>query len=232
MTPRHPGARRAPHEKREDADDVFIAKILEINTWARSNQQLLTVAGIVLVGLVALGIYYARFQAARTQQAAQEIEAIHQSVSLGDLEGAKNELSLYLQRFGGTPYEAEARLVLGELYLQDGEPQQAQAVLEPLGRSPRRPIELQAASLLAAAYEQERRWQEAEDVYLGIADRAELDFQVHEALASAARIRATRGDTTGAIELYERLLESLGENSPDRGLYEMRVQELRTAANI
>ena len=43
-------------------------------------------------------------------------------------------------------------MLLGELYLADGDAEQALAVLEPLASSPREPLELQAASLLGAAY--------------------------------------------------------------------------------
>ena len=121
--------------------------------------------------------------------------------------------------------------MLGELYLETGDAEQALAVLEPLGASPSEPIELQGATLLAAAYEQEERWAEAEEVYLTIADRSELDFQIRNALTSAARIRRDQGDAAGAIELYEQVLASLDENAPERGRYEMRIQEIRSAQN-
>ncbi len=104
-------------------------------------------------------------------------------------------------------------------------------MLDPLGSSPRSPIELQGAALLGAAYEHEERWGEAESTYLEIADRSDLDFQVREALTAAARIRDGQGDRDGAIELYERAMSSLEENAPERGLYEMRIEELRAASN-
>ena len=81
------------------------------------------------------------------------------------------------------------------------------------------------------AYEQEQRWDEAEDTYLSIANRSELDFQVRDALASAARIRSAQGDNEGAIELYEQVLGELDDNAPERGQYEMRIQEIRSASN-
>jgi tetratricopeptide (TPR) repeat protein len=118
-------------------------------------------------------------------------------------------------------------MLLGELYLDGNDPQQAQAVLEPIAQSPRDPLELQAASLLAAAYEQEKRWSDAEATYLRIADRSELDFQIRDALASAARIRAQEGNRQGAEELYQRILDGLDQNDPQRGLYEMRIAELK-----
>ena len=65
-----------------------------------------------------------------------------------------------------------------------------------------------------------------------IADRADLSFQVRNALQSAARIRADNGDAAGAIELYERVLSDMEENDIDRGVFEMRIEELKTAMSI
>ena len=87
----------------------------------------------------------------------------------------------------------------------------------------------------AAAYEEAASWDQAEFVYLRVADEAELSFQVREALTDAARIRMARGDRAGAIELYDRILDDLEETDPSRGLYEMRrilkrLHERETAA--
>jgi predicted negative regulator of RcsB-dependent stress response len=226
MTKRHPGQRKLPQEHNEHEDDLFVAKVLQISNWATANQQILTVLGVVVVLTIAASMYYANYRETMAIQASNELEQIHQSVALQDTEGAKNELIVYLERFGGTPYSGEARMLLGELYLSGNEPEQALAVLEPLAASPREPLELQAASLLAAAYEHEARWADAEATYLRIADRSELDFQIRDALAAAARIRASQGDAPGAAELYQRILEGLEENAPERGLYEMRLAEL------
>ena len=230
MAKRHPGARRTRQDKPDEPDDIFLAKVLEMGNWATSNQQLLTVLGVVAAIGIAGVIYYRNYQSALTQQAAAQLESVHQSISISDPEGAKDELITFLERFSGTAYEGEARLLLGDLYLNSGEPQQAQAVLEPLGTSPRDPIDFQGAALLGAAYEEDGRLVDAEEVYLRIADRSDLDFEVIDALASAARIRVDRGNPEGAIELYERALDLLDEASADRGLFEMRIQELRLRA--
>lgn len=230
---RHPKSRRTRKQSKDDGEDAFIASILDVSNWARQNQQLLTVAGVLIVILVAGGLYYNSYRSQLDEQAAEQLEAIYQSVSINDVEGAKVDLATFLDRFAGTAYESEARLLLGELYLEDEEPQQALAVLDPLGSSPRSAIELQGAALLAAAYEQEERWQEAEATYLTISDRSELDFQVRDAMAAAARIRAEHlDDPQGAVELYEQVLAQMEENAPERGRYEMRIQEIRASANI
>ena len=232
MAKRHPGARRSKQQSGSEPDDVFVANVLHVGKWAEANQQLLTVAAVLVAILVAGLLYYRGYRTSLNQQAAQQLELVYQTVAIRDTEGAINELTTFLERFSGTAYEGEARLLLGELYLADGRAEQALAVLEPLGASPREPIELQGASLLAAAYEQVGRTSEAEEVYLSVADRSDLDFQVRNALAAAARLRADRGDAAGAIELYEQALEGLPEESPDRGLYEMRIAEIRAGTNV
>lgn len=231
MSQRHPGARRTKSEGSQEPDDIFVAKILGAGKWAEANQQVLTVAGVVLaIGIAGL-VYYGSYRSTMSDQATQQLELVHQSIGIGDPEGAKADLITFLERFGNTSYEGEARLLLGQLYLESDDPQQALAVLDPLGSSPRSPIELQGASLLATAYEQEERWDDAEDVYLSIASRSDLDFEVRNALAAAARIRGDQGDAEGAIELYERVLADLEDNAPERGLFEMRIEELRIASN-
>jgi len=233
MAKRHPKARRTRKQSKDDGEDAFIASILDFSNWARGNQQVLTVAGVVAVILIAGGLYYNSYRSQLTDQATEQLETIYQSVAMNDVEGAKVDLATFLDRFAGTPYESEARLLLGELYLESGEPQQALAVLDPLGSSPRAAIELQGAALLAAAYEQEERWDEAEAAYMEIADHSELDFQVRDALAAAARVRAQHlDDPEGAVELYEQVLAQLEENAPNRGRYEMRIQEIRSAQSI
>lgn len=229
MSQRKAGSRRSSQS--HDADDAFVAGVLEASNWAKGNQQLLTVGGVLLAILVLGGMYYLNYRSQLNERAAEQLETIHQSISINDVEGAKIDLATFLDQFGGTAYEGEARLVLGELYLDSDEPQQALAVLEPIGRSPGAAIEFQAAFLLAAAYEEEERWNDAEETYLAIASRSALDFQVRDALQSAARIRHTQGDGDGAIELYERVLADLDESAPERGEIEMRIQEIRSASN-
>jgi predicted negative regulator of RcsB-dependent stress response len=220
---------KTQQDSSQEPDDVFVAKVLHAGKWAENNQQVITVLAVVVaIGIAGL-LYYRSYRRSLGEQAAQQLELIYQTVAMADVEGARTELGTFIERFGGTPYEAEARLLLGDLYLRDGSPQQAQAVLRPLGDSPSAPIELQAAALLAAAYEQDGQVAEAERVYLAIADRSELDFEVRDALAAAARLRTERGDNAGALELYERAIEDLEEGDPERGLFEMRIEEIRVA---
>jgi predicted negative regulator of RcsB-dependent stress response len=211
-------------------EDVFVARILEIGNWFKSNQQAVTIGIVVLVIAIASLLYYRSYRGSLVDQASTQLEEIHSQAAQGDTKGAKDALVLYLDRFGSTAYAGEARMLLGEIYLSEGGAEQALATLEPMAESPRDPLELQAATLLGAAYEQDGRWADAEATYLRIAERSDLDFQVRDALAAAARIRAAQGNPAGAAELYRRILDALDKNSPERGTWEMRLAELGQVA--
>ena len=231
MSKRHPGQRRVQQDTDRHPDDVFINKTLAAGNWAKSNQNLLATAVIVLVLVVGGALYYRGYRGSVASLAAQELESAHQMISIGDREGAKAALINLVEQLGNTPHGPEARLLLGELYLDSDEPEQARVVLEPVGASPGDPIEFQAATLLAQAYEEDGDHDEAERLYLRIADRAELDFQVTDALEAAARLRADHGNPAGAAELYERIMQRYEESDPERAVFEMRLHELSSALN-
>jgi predicted negative regulator of RcsB-dependent stress response len=224
----HPSARRRPEEKQE-AEDVFVEKILHRGNWAKENGQTLFLAGIVLSVLVAGGFYYATYRSGVEETAIAQLERVQASVGFGEREEAKTQLYQYLEQFDGTVYALEARLILGQLLLEDKSPEEAKDVLAPAVREMnRQPIGVQAAFLMAAAYEEAGEREEAERLLLRIADTSDLLFQIHEALAAAARLRMEDGDFQGAAELFRDVLADMDESSPDRSYWEMRLAEAET----
>jgi len=222
---RHPSSRRMQEEKKE-AEDVFVEKVVEVSNWAKRNTQPLTIAGVAVVLLVAGGMYVQKVRANRLDQAVAQLEQVQQAVAYGEREAAKASLNQYLVTFDGTPYALEARLVLGQVYLEEGNSEAAVEALAPAVREmDSAPIGLQAAFLMAAAYENMGRLDEAERTFLRIANTADMNFQVREALAGAARIRTNQGNYSGAVELYEDVLNGMEENDAERSYWEMRLQE-------
>jgi predicted negative regulator of RcsB-dependent stress response len=223
---KHPAARRQPEAKKE-AEDVFVEKTLKLIQWAKNNTQTLILVGIVLVVLVAGGVYYRNYRSDWEEQAVAQLVQVQAAFSYGEREAAKAQLNQYLSQFEGTVYALEARLVLGQVLLEEGTPQEAIEVLSPAVREmDSEPLGVQAAFLLAAAYEETGRPEDAERQFLRISNTSDLPFQVHEALAGAARIRTAAGDLAGAAELYEEVLSSLEEGDPQRGFWEMRHAEV------
>ncbi len=231
MAQKHPSNRR-PRGEPDTGEDLFIARTLQATEWARENATILIAMGIAL-GLVIWGaLYYVDFREQRSSEATMRIQQIRQTAQMGDAEAAKRELGVFIQRYERDVSALEGRLLLGQLQLETGEVPGAVQTLEPaFAGTPKRPLEIQGAFLLAAAYEEVGRWEDAEEIYLEIADRAEMTFQRRQALTGAARIRARQGEYAGAAELYGRILEGMPEDDPERSLYLLRLGEMEAAAS-
>ena len=222
----HPSSRRKPEEKKE-AEDIFVEKVLDLTQWAKANTQALVLAGIVVVVLVAGSLYYVNYRSSLTDQAITQLEQVQSTVGFGDRELAKTQLNQYLSQFEGTVYVLEARLILGQLLLEDGDPEGAMEALAPAVRAmDDEPIGIQAAFLMASAYEEAERLEDAERLFLRIADTSDLSFQIREALSGAARLRTGAGDYSGAAELYRDVLATMDEGDPARSYWEMRLAEV------
>ncbi len=222
----HPSTRRKPQTPHEQ-DDAFVAGVIDFSEWARTHRQLLTVAGVAVVLLAAGGFYYLNFQRILLTQVVNDLESIHQTISISAFEDAKAQLSTFLDRFDGTDQAREAVILLGRLHLEAGDAAVAISVLERADLGFRDPIGIQGNSLLGRAYENQGRWPEAEDTFLEVADRAPFDFQIRRALDSAARARRRQQDHNGAAELYERILATFDDDDPAKGVYELRLAEVR-----
>lgn len=223
------------------AEDRFVEWTLTAWEWAKSNSQVVTLAAIVLALGIGAGIYYRNYQADLQRQAAQEFEQLQQAVGTGSAESVQSEISRFLDRFGETSLAPEARILLAETQLRTGAPADAVATLEPVASDLDEPINIQAAFLLGIAHEEAGNLDDAESVYLRIADEVEMTFQARDALAHAARIRTTREEYAGAAELYRRILATF-DDSPEsdgqaqgaqqeeeRSLYRLRLAEVEAA---
>ena len=222
----HPSTRRKPQTSHEK-DDAFVAGAIDLTEWARTHRQALTLL-MVAVGLLAAGgIYYVNFRRSMTVEAVNRLESIHQTIAISAFEDAKAQLSTFLDQFEGTDQAREAVILLGRLHLESGDAAVAISVLERADLGFRDPLGVQANSLLARAYETQGRWPEAEAMFLEVADRSDFDFEIRRALDSAARARRRQQDNSGAAELYERILTTFDDDDPAKGLYELRLAEVR-----
>ena len=223
---KHPSTRRKPRTPHEQ-DDAFVASAIDFSEWAGGHRQALMLIAIAVGLLVAGGIYYLNFQRSMTVQAVNRLESIHQTIAISAYEDAKAQLSTFLDQFDGTDQAREAVILLGRLHLEAGDAPVAISVLERADLGFRDPLGIQANSLLARAYENQGRWPEAEATFLEVADRSEFDFVIRRALDSAARARRRQQNHSGAAELYERILATFEDDDPAKGLYELRLAEVR-----
>lgn len=222
---RHPASRRT-HATTVAPDDVVVAKAIEASSWARRNSRAIIIALIVLGLAAAAVLYYVSYRRGLQERASRELIEVRQVAASGDIPNAVLQLDGFVDRFDGTAAANEARLLLAQLQLAQGNAPQAVEAIEPLvdGRDP-----LMAASaglLMAGAHEAAGQAEQAERAYLRVAESAEMEFQQREALEDAARIRVSTGNIAGAVELYDRLIAMVPEDSPERDVYQMRRAEI------
>ncbi len=223
---KHPSSRRKPRTPHEQ-DDAFVAGVLDSSEWARKHQQALTLI-VIAVGLIFAGMfYYVNFRRTMTIEAVNQLERIHQTIAIAASDDAKAQLSTFLEQFAGTDQANEAVILLGRLHLEAGDAAVAISVLERADLGFGDAIGLQANSLLARAYEDQGRWPAAEATFLEVADRSDFDFEIRRALESAARARRRQQNLAGAAELYERILTTFEDDDPAKGVYELRLAEVR-----
>ena len=223
---RKPGSRPPKPESPLDREDAFVATTLEVSQWAQRNRPIVTL-GVVVLGLgIAAFVYYGRYKDTLDSNAANQLEQLQMRMGAGDPAEVQADLRLYVERFSGTPFADEARVALAHVSTALGEYEAAAEVLRPLAGDVEDPLGAQAAAMLAAISEDIGDLRVAEELYERLADRARLGFQVREALSSAARLRREQGDAAGALSLYDRLLDDMGEEDPDRGVVEMRRAEV------
>lgn len=228
---RHPTARRTHRQRQDDPDDVFVGKVLETSVWAREHQRLLTI-GLVVLALLILGFWWYRGNQQRIRdQAAIEIMQVRQTAQSGNPALTIRDAQAFIDRFGNTAVTPEARLLLGQAYLESNQPDQAIEAVSPLAGDLQSPSGVSAAMLTAAAHEAATRFDQAELVLLRIAERAPFDYQKIAALDNAARIRLEQSNPAGAAELYDRILQLLPEDSQDVSIYQMRRAEALAAAS-
>ncbi len=220
-----------PASTASDEDDLFTGRILEATVWAQNNAQTLVFAGIVVAIAIMATVYYANFSETRENQGALELEQIHQTIGVVSTEETLAELNRFLERFENAASATEARLLLGQVHLDNGNDQEAVDVLQPLRGRLGDPVSLQAGFLLGAAYEQQGMWDEAVATYLDIADETDLGFQLRNALSDAARVRAAQGRYAEAEELLGDLLDELSATDSGRDIVEMRLAEMRARAS-
>ena len=66
-------------EEKKDTEDVFVEKTLEAASWDKKNGQTLILLGIVIVVLVAGGLYYRNYRSSWEDQAIARLEQVQAS---------------------------------------------------------------------------------------------------------------------------------------------------------
>jgi predicted negative regulator of RcsB-dependent stress response len=215
-------------EKRKETlstEDAMAVRLLQWASWASHNSRAVITGAVVLIA-IGVGIwYYIDYQRSVLQQAAVELETLRATAAIGSREEAVTSLNTFIQRFGGTVYADEARLMLGRLSLDQQDWQAAVDALATAESNLDTPLGFGAAMLLGYAYEGLGDTSRAVEVLSEAASGARYGYQRHEALEEQARVLANAGDYDGAVAAYEAILEDV-----DAGQLADRIRARRAEA--
>jgi predicted negative regulator of RcsB-dependent stress response len=225
----------APRSRRPaapDTEDVVLARAIEFSEWARRNAVAVIITAVALVALVGGAIYYRTYQAERSARAAADFMQLEQSAGMvADPVVIGADLQRFIDRYSGTEYADEARVLLGRLHLQAGQPAEAIPPLaEAARRAGRTAIGAQAGLLLGAAHEQTGNPAAALEAYDEVSRRARFELDQRQALEAIAALQLQQGDATAAANVYRDLVARSAEGSMHRAVYEMRMTEAQSIA--
>ncbi|MGH7528787.1 MAG: tetratricopeptide repeat protein [Gemmatimonadales bacterium] len=184
--------------------EAFPAQVIG---WVRAHRRIATwiVTALVLgVGLLVWTVWSNR----RSEVIARrELQGARFAWESQNLPLAASELARIVANYAGTNAAEEARILLAQVRLQQGQPQQAVDALLEFVSGASDAYAAKAYGLLAAAYENLGKPREAASAYQEAASRARMPFLKAQMLADAGRAWRAAADTTRAIAAYRRVID-------------------------
>lgn len=178
-------------------------------TWVNTHRQLSYWIGTVLVVGAVLFVWQLSTKRRSEEIASRELQGARFAFENQNLPLAASELARVIENYSGTNAAEEGRLLLANVRLLQGQPQQGVEVLRDYAPGAGRAYRSQAYGLLGAAFENLGRFREAAEAYENGAAAARLDFQKAQMLSDAGRAWTSAADTTKAVQVYQRLVEEL-----------------------
>lgn len=177
-----------------------------IAAWAKGHRKIVGWVVTVLVIAAALFLWTLSTKRKAEDIAGRNLAGARFAFENQNLPLAASELSKLIEDYSGTNAAEEGRLLLANLRLMQGQPQQTVAVLKDYAGGAGRAYRSQAFNLLGGAYENMGRPREAADAYEKGSAAAQLDFFRAQLLDDAGRAWTTAGDTARAIADYQRVV--------------------------
>lgn len=182
-------------------------------TWIAAHRRIVTwIVAALAVGVVLL-VWTLSSNRRSEGIASRQLQGARYAFESQNLPLAASELSRIIENYSGTRAAQESRLLLGQVRLQQGQPQQAVESLRDFAPRASEAYAAQAYGLLGASYENLGRSREAAEAYETGADEARLDFLKAQMLIDAGRAWAAAGDTTRAVGAYRRIVDQLSKTA-------------------
>ena len=170
--------------------------------WVQRHRRV--VSWIVFVLLVAAGLFAWKLLSTRQSErvASQQLNSARFAFESKNYALAASELQRISANYSGTRSANEALILLAQVRLGQGQPQQAIEVLRDVAPSAPPEYQAQAYGLLGAAYENIGHPREAASAYQEAANSAKMPFLRGQFLSDAGRTWLASGDTAHARSAY------------------------------
>lgn len=186
----------------------FLERVLE---WTRTHKQATSwITTVLIVGAV-LFVWTASSTRRSEAIAGRQLQSARYAFDNQNLPLAASELARIIENYSGTNAASEGRLLLAQVRLLQGQPQQAVELMRDFAPSAPAAFRAQAYGLLGAAYENLGKPREAAEAYQNGAERARMDFMKAQMLSDAGRAWAAAGDTTKAVAAYRQIVDQLSK---------------------
>jgi predicted negative regulator of RcsB-dependent stress response len=148
-----------------------------VSDWLQLHSRQVSWAVIGLVVVVGGGWFYTRAQSLKAERAENAYEAAQQSIAAGNMPLAESDLRKMITRYEGTPAANQAELVLAQLLFEEGKYEDGIAELQKAVPKLESSKDFGSAAhlLLAAGYEQTRKFVQAATEYESAAKAARFD---------------------------------------------------------
>lgn len=181
--------------------------------WVGAHRRIATwIVTAVVIGVVLL-VWTLSSNRRSEGIASRQLQGARYAFESQNLPLAASELGRVVENYAGTNAAQEGRLLLAQVRLQQGQPQQAVEVLRDFAPRAGRAYGAQAYNLLGASYEHLGRPKDAAEAYQAGAEAARMDFLKAQLLSDAGRTWVAAGDTARAIAAYRRIVDQLPKES-------------------
>ena len=209
------GPTSAPSLDLDDSTDNLLA-------WVKANARQLGF-GALGVAAVAGILWVVRAQNERSEMtASQQLVAAQRTVGAGNLPVAAVDLKKLAEQYGSTRAGTDAKVLLGQVLLQQGKPDEALKELEGIGTSG--PTAASVQALRGAALEQSGKFAEAAAAYLKAAEATVLEAEGESFKSDAARAWLAAGKREDALKIWQSIAGNPGSVLYSEAL--LRVGEL------
>lgn len=177
--------------------------------WLQRHRRPVTwVAALAVVGA---GLFAWKVLSTRQGErvASQQLNSARFALESKNYALAASELARISANYSGTRSANEASILLAQVRLAQGQPQQAIEVLKDYAPGAPSAYQAQAYGLLGAAYENVGHPKEAADAYLQAAATAPMPFLKGQFLSDAGRTWLAAGDTGRAKAAYLEIVTKL-----------------------